>query len=298
MKKVIAICLSLILAGAALTVIGMATGADQSISLSRGGFLSMAKDAKTIEENDLKEFSDLAVSAGSGEIRIVGGDHYGYRLENVKEGQYIIENTENGGLRIDVKNEDGVALFPLYELFGGRGVKILVTVPKDVSVNVTAAVASGDLYVQNVGGDDMVLSTASGKIDIRTARAHNAVISCASGRVEMDGVTADDRMSISVGSGSVKATMLDVNNLTAEAMSGGMELSGNMTGDTEIRLGSGSATLDIDLPIHDFRCDFSVGSGDVFVNGKRIEGVDTNSAAQNSLSANVGSGTLRVNFAE
>ncbi len=306
MKKLLLIFLTLTIAGAALTVLGAATGADETIKWTRDGFVSAAKSISEIKELPVEPGSDLpfrklSVSAGSADVEIISSRELpaGYAIENVHEGQYTVE-LKDGELIIDVRNAEGVALFPLSDLLGEHRVKVTVTgyFGDTILSSLNVAVASGSLLVKGVDTEEMNLSVASGQIGFQQGMCFkNAALSCASGNINLDNLSAE-RLRLSVGSGRITATDLETKGLTAEVTSGRMDIDGKMLGETGIKVGSGDATLAFDLPMGEYRRDLTVGSGEVFINGEPMKGNDTNSAAKNGLTASVGSGTLRVDFAK
>lgn len=301
MKKIMMICLSLIVAGVALVVLGAATGADETMRATLGGFTSSAAGGETVRDIPVEDFQSLTVSSDSADVVIERGERYGYTLHNIAEGDCeATTRGENGDeLYLKIKSGEGVPLFPLARLFGDPRPSVTVTVPDDANLSaVTASVASGTLTVRSVAADDLVASVASGRIGIDTAWTHRAVLSCASGVVDAAHLTADSSASVSVASGRVTATDLFVCDMTAEVVSGSLRLSGQMAGETQIKVGSGNAEMTFSDPIDAYRRSVSLGSGDVYVNGVKNPGNDTNSAAKNSLTASIGSGSLHLNFAE
>lgn len=296
MKKILTICLSLMLAGGALVALGAATGADETVKWSRDGFASAAATQKTVANEGKLTFDRLNLSAGSAEVRIVSGAEPGYILENVAEEDYSVK-LENGELVIETGAGVSFSLFPFADMLSDRRTRVTVTVPASLA-SLTAAVASGDLRVADVSAGDLVVTVASGKMDVERVTADSAVMTCASGDISVGKMTAAERMTISVSSGRIDAKDIVSAGLTAQVSSGGMSISGDLRGDTSIRVTSGDAALSFAAPIGEYRRSVSVSSGDVYVNGVKNPGNDTNSAAKNSLSASITSGSLRLDFAE
>ncbi len=295
MKKMMMICLSLILAGAALLALGAATGADETVRLTLNGFVE-TEEAKTVTGGEGLTFDRLNVTADSASVEIVPGDRYGYTLENVSEGRYAVRQV-GSELTIEINGDVDVALFPFADLIDERRIRVIVTTPGDAALDsLVAAVASGSLHIDRADARDMILAVASGNVTLDSARTSNAVISCASGRVDIDGIAAD-KMTVSIGSGRLSATGVDTDALTAQVVSGSLNLSGDLRGDTSVKVTSGNAALSFAAPIGEYRRSVSVTSGDVYVNGVKNPGNDTNSAAKNSLTASVTSGSLRLDFA-
>lgn len=197
---------------------------------------------------------------------------------------------------------------------------LCLTVPESVELTkLTVDNGSGKLTMTDVTAETIMLDGGSGSMSAENVITDKLVIDGGSGGVKLSNVTAkQSRFDMGSGSLSVKYSLLGVTkvdggsgncnfetvqamNLTVDGGSGRVVYKGELSGNCIFDSGSGSIRLDIEGSKSDYDIRADLGSGGLYVNGKK-EGsgiyVYNNGSAENSLVFSTGSGRVSVNFSE
>lgn len=204
-----------------------------------------------------------------------------YEFYSYKEG-----NTVYAGIR-----KVGKAVF--FFNFAVNSIVINVELP-DYMGNVNVKTASGDIKVNQVQADRIVLSTASGDVLASEIRATDFKVKTSSGDAEVNDVNAI-QLYVGTSSGDIKATDLEAKNMSIKSTSGDIEtssikseiidlntMSGDVNmlhtnaGENKVRSTSGDVCVN-DMSMN--HADISSTSGDLKITGVIGDGLRANSAS-------------------
>ncbi len=153
----------------------------------------------------------------------------------------------------------------------------------NVDGNLNVDVAASSVRVSRVRGS-LSLDTGSGGVEL-TDITGDLTLDSGSGGATLDGVRGG-RLSMDVGSGSVRGRSLDVSEITADVGSGGVRLAGVKT--PRLRLETGSGSTDVELLSAPDEVSIEAGSGGVTL---RMP-----ASTQATLDIQTGSGGIDTDF--
>ena len=255
---------------------------------------------------------EIWVDGVNGELEIVRGDTFcvtyqnipvDYRME-VKDGKLILKDESVSVFVVGILTENPY---------------LCLTIPEDVELSkLTVDNGSGKLVVMDVVTEALILDGGSGSMTAENIVAKNIFIDGASGSTKVRNVTAKESRfdmgsgSLTVkesvlgttkldsGSGSCRFETVQAHNFSANSGSGRIVYEGELTGNCIFDSGSGSIRLDVVGAKEDYSIRASLGSGGLYVNGRK-EGSGSyvsNKDGVNSLVFDTGSGRVSVNFSE
>ena len=227
---------------------------------------------KKTGEYSLNEATNaIYVEGFSGTLTITRGQRYSVVYRNIPEDYKIYE--ENGALYLKGANKMGIFLFTnSYEQ------SIEITVPTGVYLRL------------------LDLDTGSGTTTISKIQADKIILDSGSGSCVFQEV-ACEKLDIDSGSGACKMTEMVCTDLLVDSGSGSVSYQGELFGNGDFDTGSGSVKLDITGAESNYNIYASLGSGGMYINGKREKDTKiTYKSADSNLKFSTGSGRVSINF--
>lgn len=246
----------------------------------------------TFSEIDPDEVNRLNIESASGELVIEVGDSYRVDYENIPD-DYIIE-VELGSL--NVYREDKILVWGsvLQET-----PKIHITVPEGVTLDkVDVDSGSGAVRISEIATEVFWLDSGSGSVSISKVEAEDARFNTGSGSLTIkESVLGDTE--VDAGSGFITFDQVQASNLVVDSGSGRINFEGRLTGNCVFDTGSGSVNLDIYGAQEDYNIRAELGSGGLYINGKKVQITDMEyDNARNLLIFDTGSGRVSIKYHE
>lgn len=243
---------------------------DGSIVLC-GVHIGGTKEGKNIDEVFEEEIHSLQLRAGSAKLTVKTGERFEVHAKNVPED--VTAEVMDGVLKVR-RGSSG-----WFRLFGGLGEETIeVTVPEQfIAKRMEIDSGSGGCYVDGVAAEETRIDSGSGRMEVTGASLGSLTIDSGSGSAELSEVSA--------------------RTLNANTGSGRLRYSGILSGNVTIDSGSGSVALTISTCEEDYNLVTDIGSGGLFINGKRENRsrVYKDNAMYN-LWVNSGSGRVSIEF--
>lgn len=269
------------------------------------GILILASDSTGKRVDDTfspsGDIANLQIENGSVDFKIVEGDSFYVKGENLDENSYTF--TQEGDTLIIKANENNIDFFHFsffvapqritltiprdtqfnsIKINNGSGDSILATnlIAKECSITVASGrvdaeaikaetfdsnIGSGDLEVKDLTADNIDVSVGSGDVVFGYAEADKMNMVVGSGDFTFKGLEARD-CDLEVGSGDVEGKNVQIMNLSAQTGSGDIYLKGALTGVSEFICGSGDIDLNLDGDIDDYS--FEIDGSDIEINGE------------------------------
>lgn len=275
------------------SILLVVTGISQSNHLfaSETDYIDFTKEFPEVQNLDISNYSGkIYVQAGNVDQIIV-------EAKNVPE-NLTAKITKDDTLLIEDPNHDNF-LFSIWFLntHNDEDSKITIIIPMEIYFE-TVKVDNGSESMELSGFQSKIfyLDGGSGSVIVSDVSSEEADISAGSGALTMDNVsikTGDFKSR----SGAVRITNSRFINTEFETGSGAFSFSGELTGENIINSNSGAIFLELKDRIDKYNLDLDAGSGGVWVNGVKYDKEDIkNTAAENYLSVEGGSGKVTVNF--
>jgi len=256
--------------------------------------------------------TEIEVDGVTGELEIVRGDTFLVTYEeipvdytmSVRDGKLLLKDESK---RVFVVN------------FGQSEAHLCLTIPENVELKkVKVDNGSGKLTISELAVETLVLDGGSGNMTAENVATHKIVVSGGSGNVRLTNLASFDshfdmgsggltikngalgNTKLDSGSGSCRFENAVANNLVADSGSGKIVYEGILTGNCIFDSGSGPIRLDIEGAKEDYSIRASLGSGGIYINGRKAgsDNYTGNTGGEHSLIFNTGSGSVSVNFSE
>ena len=208
-----------------------------------------------------------------GDVEVVGWDRDEIRIEGELDdrAEELLFEVKGNRARIEVvlprgsnnwgDGSDLVISVPLMSRVDFEGVSTDLKV-EDIKGGLRAKVVSGDVWVSGIA-NQIILNTVSGEIEVEDSEGERLAFSTVSGEIEAD--VRGDSISFDAVSGDIEARMGPFSDLTAQSISGDIDLDGELLGNGRIDVSSVSADIRLVLkdPVHaDVRIETGPG-GDI-----------------------------------
>lgn len=255
---------------------------------------------------------EIQIDGVDGELEIVRGESFCVIYENipvdytmeVKDGKLILKDESKNVFLVN---------------FGQNNSYMRLEIPESVKLTkLTVDNGSGKLTVSDVEAETLVLDGGSGSMSAGDVIVRKIVVDGGSGSVKLNRITAEEsnfdmgsgslavsdsvlgKTRVDGGSGSCSFETVKANDMTVSSGSGRVVYKGELTGNCIFDSGSGSVRLDIYGSKADYSIRANLGSGGLYVDGKKeASGVYvSNRDAEHVLSFDTGSGRVSVNFSE
>lgn len=269
------------------------------------GILILASDStgKRVDDkfSPSGDITNLLIENGSVDFKIVEGDSFIVKGENLEENSYTF--IQEGDTLIIKANKNNTDFF--HFSFFEAPQRITLTIPRDIHFNsIKIKNGSGDsILATNLIAKQCSITVASGRVDAEAIQAERFDSSVGSGDLEVKELTADnidtsvgsgdvvfgyleaDKMNMEIGSGDfsfksleardcnlelgsgdIEGKNMQVMNMSAQTGSGDIYLKGVLTGVSEFICGSGDIELILDGDMEEYS--FEVDGDDIEINGE------------------------------
>lgn len=266
-RKLLICALSLILAGAAVFLIGFIVNGSNPSPL-----LNAEEQTFVLEE----PFTDIEIDAGSCNITIEKTD-----------GQACVKTKLCGALACEITAEHGVLTIRTdeYMHFGLHlfGDEITVCLPEGTCKRTDIRVSSGNVTLSGISfGGNLTLSGTSGNLRLTSVSCEGKITAdTSSGSIHLDGVNADS-MELTASSGNVSIKDIVCAHLNAKTSSGNIRLdragaesmeltassgniSGGIMGEMVFECSTGSGSVHVPETTEGGLCRVKTGSGDIHI---------------------------------
>lgn len=269
------------------------------------GILILASDSTGKRVDDTfspsGDIANLQIENGSVDFKIVEGDSFYVKGENLDENSYTF--AQEGDTLIIKVNKHNIEFFHFGLLDAPQ--RITLTIPRSIQFNsikinngsgdsilatnliakqCSITVASGRVAAEAIQTETFDSSVGSGDFELKDLTAINIDASVGSGDVVFGYVEAD-KMSmvvgsgdftfksleardceLEVGSGDIEGKNMHVLNMLAQTGSGDIYLKGALTGVSEFTCGSGDIDLNLEGDIDEYS--FEIDGSDIEINGE------------------------------
>lgn len=280
--------------GLCLAGTGMAMGANgNGFYIDKNGLHMYSGKYTLVKETNINTISEIRIDTLSANIKLIVADDYGFEIYG-REDVGFSYSYENG--RLVIEEQKDVASFFMVGI-GWQQSYINIYLPNSARLNlVEIKNTSGRINIDGLNCQTLTMKQSSGKTEINRLIADSVTMQNSSGRIEINNSSAqtfDFRML----SGNIIATDLNSESLKMEITSGTARLGGIFNGDSTIKVGSGSVTMDINGAERDFDRSVKVtSSGHVSINGIKTNSGNIDNHAGNILDVRVTSGHVNLNF--
>ena len=264
------------------------------------GILILASDSTGKRVDDTfspsSDIANLQIENGSVDFKIVEGDSFFVKGENLDENSYTF--AQEGETLIIKASKHNIQFFDFSLLEAPQ--RITLTIPRGTQFNsIKINNGSGDsILATNLITKQCSITVASGRVDAEAIQAEIFDSSVGSGDFELKDLTANnidasvvfgyveaDKLSmvigsgdftfksleardcdLEVGSGDIEGNNVQVMNMLAQTGSGDIYLKGALTGVSEFTCGSGDIDLNLDGDIDEYS--FEIDGSDIEINGE------------------------------
>jgi len=263
--------------GVALVAVGFSLGASGSAWYDHHGLHWGTAENIELADDNTEAFKDIDVKLIEADVEIIPSNHYGYEFSyfgineptvQVRNGTLtVVEQDNNWRINIFNFNWTGWVIF-------NTGATLKVYVPSDASLNnVSLSTASGNTVFN--GNQTKISSlncnSASGNINLANLDLNLLALNVASGDVKISNVSAETA-DINILSGWLKYNGAKLKHLTLNMTSGNVNFEGEVTSTLQLRTLSGDVDITLAGNREDYSIEFRKLSGDIRVNGQRIDG--------------------------
>lgn len=295
-KIILAISLTMIIAGGAVFGVGVAMGGTLNINyfFSDGHFkIASAGNDLVSDSVSLKEFDKIVLHTSVTDINITKGDSYSISYKVREEFVPTIENN-NGTLSVNCTNK-GIN-FSLFNFGSNENEYITITVPadkdctdiqiegstaditiRDLCICGSVDVSTGDIKLSNVSGEKLYLETSTGDKEINSCRFEELKLHSSTGENKINDSTFTTLISDS-STGDVKIADSEADFITIDTSTGDVKLSlyGKMK--------------DYDYNLHSSTGDIRVDDNEYNKDYNRDEDCDRN------IKIHASTGDIKINF--
>ena len=246
----------------------------------------------TVTEINPEEVRRLNIESAAGELVIEVGDSYRVDFENIPD-DYIIE-VALGALNIYREDKIFVWNSVLRET-----PKLHITVPEGTVLDkIDVDSGSGSVRISEVVTETFWLDSGSGNVTISNVTAEDARFNTGSGSLTVkESVLGETE--VDAGSGFITFDEVKASNLVVDSGSGRINYEGELTGNCVFETGSGAVNLDIYGKEEDYNIRADLGSGGLYINGKKEQNTDIEyDNARNLLIFDTGSGRVSIKYHE
>jgi hypothetical protein len=270
MRKLALIALVLMAVGFGAMLLGLLIGITPLYIDSSGMHRRVLQPELEEFTTNYSKTADVSLAFASDDITIVRGDRFGYTVTGSYSQKLSTELTAD---RLVIKQEnqhawldfgwDGMVMFGQGSW---RGAQVTVYIPEDMTVSTfDVNVASGDLTIDSVAVESMIVNGASGDFSANNMVADRIDMNIISGNIRMDSIDAGV-FNLSGASGDVTATNLVVERaMSVNLLSGDVRISGDLRGDIELRGASGSIDIELIGASSDYSWTIDATSGNIWI---------------------------------
>jgi len=287
--------------GIVLAAVGFALGASGSAWFDRQGLHFGYGEERTMQlaNNASESFEDIDIRLIEADVEILVADNYGYdftytgtndpRIE-VRHGTLtVVEQEDNWRINIfGFWNWRGWSLFDTHAI-------LKVYVPRNAALNsVSFSTASGRTVLNGnqISIKKLDCNSASGDIRLTDLTLEQLSLDVASGDVDMNNVAAASA-NINMLSGRLNYRGAELDSLVLNMTSGDVDLEGEVTKLLQLRMISGDASILLAGNQDDYSFQFRKLSGNIKVNGQRVDG-NTSWPSSTNTSGNGQGGHIEV----
>lgn len=230
----------------------------------------------------------LDMEIGYGDVKIVEGNEFSIDADNlpengldsyVEDGTWFIREDYDNNLNIFGSNFSIRQILTWNEVFTP---KITITIP------------------EGFVAEDISFSIGAGNVEADTINAKSGDFTVKAGRLIINQLTIDGKSQYNIGTGEMKLTNVDVEDIIVDCGVGHVLLEGTITGDNDITCGIGRVELDLDGDKADYSYEVSAGIGRVVIDDNSYHDIDSKvireNDAENNLNLDCGIGEITVDF--
>ncbi|HHV12728.1 MAG TPA: DUF4097 domain-containing protein [Clostridiales bacterium] len=223
--------------------------------------------------------SSLEVRNSTGKLWIREGDTFKVEAENVSRG-FEARVTKDGTLTVSDDNRGFKFLWFRFNGIGSPNSTITVYLPKDfVAEDVRLETGAGNVEIEGLRTDRLVLSAGAGNIDGSNITAGKVKVDGGVGNIEFENVSfSDSDFDCGVGNLSVEGTIL---------------------GKNKFDCGIGDVKLDLSGDVNAYGIKVDAGVGTIRLNGEKISDEHRyNTNAPNSIDIDGGVGNVTIEISQ
>ena len=250
-----------------VSIIGGIVGAVGVLCGFSGGWISgedAAGEMRTYAISGSVENLDLEIGAAA--LRIVPGDSFSLESNH----KYLSVKEENQTLKI---SEEELSFHLSYD-----GVTVVLTVPE------------GFVF------EDASIETGAGKVDIDALSANTLSLDLGAGETVIGTLRALTRAKINTGAGKLTVRGGQLNDLTLDHGVGKLELTGALTGNSDVDLGVGSADITLLGSREDYQIRLDKGLGSATLDGQAMSDGGTYGGGSNRIQISGGVGSIQIMY--
>ena len=279
--------------------IGFGFGATGNAWFDREGLHFGSPQLNAVEQADdnTAPFNNVDVQLLSADVEVVPADNYGYDFSYYGRNEPTIE-VKDGTLSV-VEHDYSwhIDLMGFWDLMNQRSL-LKVYVPRSATLNnVSLSTASGNasLNGNQLNIKNLSCKSASGNLDITGLTLDQLNVDIASGDVTLSDVSAATS-NINLLSGWLKCKGTSFDALVLSMTSGNVNFEGEVQELLQLHMISGDAQILLVGSQDDFSFDFHKISGDIRVNGNRVDGNSTWPSSGSSTSSTGRGGQISVDI--
>lgn len=251
--------------------------------------------------NFTKEFEDIKsikVESGDISVTILPTD----KEQIMVKAEHVSKNVKARQIGDELVIDNCFYIGDWFNWFNDRNKMSSITIflPKDITLlEADIESGSGELDVRDMSVDNFMLDGGSGDITLSGISATEYEIDLGSG----DCVVKESKLEdgeLDSGSGKVYFKDCTIADTEFSTGSGSIEFDGKLLGENTFDGGSGALNVKLHNPITDYNIDIDLGSGNGYINGKRIddEYCEDHADCQNEIIIDGGSGRVDLDFLE
>ncbi|VEU82431.1 DUF4097 family beta strand repeat-containing protein [Acholeplasma hippikon] len=261
-----------------------------------------------------EEVLAIDVDLQSANLVIHQYDKAGYKVDYY-ESEYNTKNVTYDDGKLYIKNEVKPRLkwfkfnmnsrtlntINLYIPEGFNGFANIQTLSGNVTIDsfnfdkLVIDVTSGNIKVSNLDVlTDTKLTTTSGNISVSTLKTTSLEVKATSGKLNLSQIETEAELKITTTSGDIQLNDSKTPSLVARASSGNIHIIDVDTDSIKASLSSGNAKIKVFGYIEDYQIDAETSSGNVYFQGRKINGSIISTKGPKILKVNCSSGNIRI----
>ena len=261
MKLIWKLVIIAVVAGLALSAMGMALGASRALYWSKNGIVTDIEDRTVISHPDLGYVKSIEINAKFADVRIVESDAFGLEIFG-REEEWKWE-LSGDALRIENMPRGRIQVFD-FNWIDHRSDYVKVFIPAGAEFEkVVLKSDSGDAVLGGFTANETQINVKFGDVSLKSAKSDRLSVDMGSGDFSCEELAAKTlSYKNKFGEGKFKAVSAD--KFTAENESGDLELTGCAFSDTDISVKFGGVKA---KDIKSSKTYISSESGDVSLEG-------------------------------
>lgn len=302
--------------GIVLTITGLALS-DWNFNVIVDAFTN-DEDYEYVEKNGDEEVKEIKIKINSGNIVFHIYDGTGYKVD-FYESDYNkkIVNLENNVLTITNQIKLRYRFFNI-SFTPSEYQKLSIYLPESFNGKVNIETSSGNIIISNfhftdlnievssgnvilkevVVENDTNIKNSSGNIELTDFSTNNLTIKASSGKILLQEANIRTKVDIKSSSGNIIVNTSKLSSIDVRTSSGNVHIIDSESDNIDLQLSSGNVKVILKGNVSDYRIDASVSSGNIYYQGKRIEGGLYTPTGSKAIKIRISSGNIELDFNE